>query len=45
MQLDDRDIISLFNQRNELAIHETHKKYSAYLLTIAKNILKSREDS
>ncbi len=43
--LDDRDIISLFNQRNERAIHETHKKYSSYLLTIAKNILKSREDS
>ncbi len=45
MQLDDRDIINLFNLRDERAIHETHRKYSSYLLTIAKNILKSREDS
>lgn len=41
----DEIIISLFFQRNEVAIEETNKKYGAYCFQIANNILNSREDS
>lgn len=43
--MDDREIISLYNQRSENAIKETDKKYSSYLYSIAVNILNNREDS
>ncbi len=43
--MDDSTIIRLFNERNEAAISETDKKYGAYCLVIAKNILSSPQDA
>ncbi len=43
--MDDRDIIALYWQRMEAAIHETATKYGGLCYTIAHNILSSREDS
>ena len=43
--MDDRDIIALYWQRMEAAIHETAAKYGGLCYTIAHNILFSREDS
>ncbi len=43
--MEDKEIISLFLTRDENAVRQTEIKYSAYLLTIALNILKNREDS
>ncbi len=43
--LDDNSIIRLFNERNEAAIAETDKKYRAYCLAIAKNVVKTLEDA
>lgn len=43
--MDDRDIIALYWQRAERAIHETAAKYGGLCYTIAHNILSSREDS
>ena len=43
--MDDRDIIALYWQRMEAAIHETATKYGGLCYTIAHNILFSREDS
>lgn len=43
--LTDEQIIGLYFDREETAIRETGKKYGSYLLTIAHNILHSREDS
>ena len=43
--MDDRKIIELFFERSELAIKEADKKYKRLLTYIAKNILKSDEDS
>ena len=43
--MDDRDIIALYWQRMEAAIHETAAKYGGLCYTIAHNILSSREDS
>ena len=42
--MDDRDIIALYWQRMEAAIHETAAKYGGLCYTIAHNILSSRED-
>lgn len=41
---DDKEIIALYQTRDENAIRQTEKKYSSYLTTIALNILGSRED-
>ncbi len=41
--MDDRDIIALYWQRAERAIHETAAKYGGLCYTIAHNILSSRE--
>lgn len=43
--MEDKEIISLFLTRDENAVRQTEIKYSGYLLTIALNILKNREDS
>lgn len=41
----DEEIVALYWQREELAVHETQRKYGRYLLKIALQILASREDS
>lgn len=43
--MDDKEIIALYQTRDENAIRQTEKKYSSYLTTIALNILGNREDS
>lgn len=43
--ISDEEIVDLFLERKEQAISETEKKYGRYLLTIAKNVLYSEEDS
>ncbi len=43
--MEDRVIIDLYNERNEVAIDETAKKYGTFLLKISNNILVNREDS
>lgn len=43
--MQDNEIVELYWQRDESAIHETEKKYSRYLLKIAYNILSDWEDS
>ena len=43
--MEDKKIIDLFWQRNELAIAEVDKKYSKYCFKIAWNILSNFEDS
>ena len=43
--MDDKDIINLYNRRDESAISETDKKYGKYCFSIADNILHSIESS
>ena len=43
--MDDRDIIGLYNRRDEAALVETQEKYGRYLHHIAYNILGSDEDA
>lgn len=43
--MDDKDIIELYWQRNELAIRKSEQRYGAYCLTIANSILSSKEDT
>lgn len=43
--MEDTEIIALYLERNENAIHETDIKYHNYLFTIAHNILHDTEDS
>ncbi|MBQ2767161.1 MAG: sigma-70 family RNA polymerase sigma factor [Clostridia bacterium] len=43
--MQDEQIVALYWQRDEGAIAATEKKYGAYLIKIAHNILASREDS
>lgn len=43
--MEDRKIVDLYWARVEQAIHETQRKYGAYCLSIAKNILPFREDA
>ncbi len=43
--MDDRNIIELYNQRNERAIEETAHKYGGYCYKIAYNILADSLDS
>lgn len=42
--MDDTKIINLYLNRDETAIHETQKKYAAYLFTVASNFL-CRQDA
>ena len=41
----DQDIVNLYWDRNEDAIHQTQMKYEAYLAKVAYNILSDYEDS
>lgn len=43
--MDDKEIISLYNLRDENAISETDKKYGKYCFSIADNILHNFESS
>lgn len=43
--MDDNEIIQLYFDRDEGAIVETSGKYGCYCSSIARNILKSREDA
>lgn len=43
--MDDQEIIQLYFNRDEQAIHETGRKYGTYCYSIASNILGSHEDS
>lgn len=43
--MDDKQIVALFESRNEKAIAETAKQYGAYCHTIAKGILGSEQDA
>ena len=45
IMMTDEEIVDLYWNREEKAIHETDKKYGKYLHTIAYNILADREDS
>ena len=41
----DTDIITLYNQRNERAIYETHQKYGDYCMSISLGILENHQDA
>ena len=41
----DTDIITLYNQRNERAIYETHRKYGDYCMSISLGILHNHQDA
>lgn len=41
----DEQIVALYFERNEEAIRQTKIKYSRYLLSVAENILPTREDA
>ncbi len=43
--MEDKDIISLYTQRNELAIEATRSKYGGLCFSIARNILAVEEDA
>ncbi len=43
--MDDREILSLFNARSELALEKCREKYGAYLRTVAMNITGSERDA
>lgn len=43
--MEDKQIVTLYLQRNERAIDETAAKYGSYCFTIANNILENREDA
>lgn len=42
--MEDQQIVSLYWQREESAIEQTHKKYGGYLTGVARNILTDLED-
>ena len=41
----DTDIITLYNQRDERAIYETHQKYGDYCMSISLGILHNHQDA
>jgi RNA polymerase sigma-70 factor (ECF subfamily) len=43
--VDDKELIKLYFDRNELAVTETQRKFGGYLYTIALNILGSVQDA
>lgn len=43
--MDDKEILRLFNERDEKAISAASEKYGTYLATIAEHITYSREDA
>jgi len=44
-QMEDREIVALYWERNEKAITESENKYGRYCYSIALNILRNHEDS
>ena len=45
MTVDDKELIQLYFDRNELAVTETQRRFGGYLYTIAHNILGSVQDA
>lgn len=43
--MDDKDIVTLYHQRDERAIRESERKYGSYCRSIARNLLDAREDA
>ncbi len=43
--MEDQAILALYRERSETALAETSRRYGAYLLAIASNLLHSREDA
>ena len=43
--MNDAEIVALYWDRDEAAIHHTQQKYGAYLSKVAYNILSDFEDS
>ena len=43
--MDDSEIVQMFFERSENALHEVSRKYGAYCMTIARNILGNHEDA
>ncbi len=43
--MEDRDILALFNARDEDALRRTSERYGAYCRAVARNILGSEEDA
>lgn len=43
--MDDRDIIALFNARNEEAIRQSSEKYGTYVMGISVSILENDQDA
>ena len=43
--MEDKDIIALYWQRDQRAVGETQSRYGGYCLSIARNILGSKEDA
>ena len=43
--MNDTDIITLYNRRDERAIYETHQKYGDYCMSISVGILQNRQDA
>lgn len=43
--MDDKDIIKLFNERNETAISNLSQKYGTYFMSVAEKIVCNHEDS
>ena len=43
--MDDKDILALYNQRNQLAIEATRSKYGRMCFSLARNILTVEEDA
>lgn len=43
--MEDKDIVSLYFERNDNAITETSVKYRAYCMTVAVNILENSQDA
>lgn len=44
-EMDDREIIRLFFERDEAALNEVSRKYGSFCGAIARNILKNREEA
>lgn len=44
-ELDDKEIVALFFERNEKAIAAASEKYGKYISSVAMNVLRNREDA
>lgn len=45
VQVEEREILALFERRNETALDECRVKYGAYLRTVARNVTGSERDA